>query len=474
MFLIFSGFTLIMLIVIWGVQLSFWEDIYASIKTRAIEKNVGVIAQNVTNEDLQTLIDNVVYSEEICVTIVDSSGNAIKRGEYLDDCIIHNVSADKLADYYRQAEKSGGSYSYSIPRPNMDDNYDSSNFNGDAPDADMSEIYSFVYVKIAETDGVSYAVIGEGTITPISTTTSTIFAQFSIVSILFILISLGVSYYLSKVVAEPIIKLNVSAKELAKGTTEINFEGDGYKEIIELKETLNYASREIAEVEHYRRELLANVSHDLRTPLTLIKGYTEMMRDLPSEATAENFEVVIGEAERLTNLVSDMLDITKLQEGGNRLSLAEFDLVASINALVARHGKLIERLGYTLVWESEEKGFVFADETKILQVVYNLINNAVNYAGADNTVIVKEFTRGENVRIEVTDHGEGVDVEILPHIWDRYYKSDKAHRRASVGTGLGLSIVKNVMELHPGGVYGVITSAGEGSTFYIELPKLKG
>ena len=106
------------------------------------------------------------------------------------------------------------------------------------------------------------------------------------------------------------------------------------------------------------------------------------------------------------------------------------------------------------------------------QVVYNLINNAVNYAGEDKKVVVKEFTHGENIRIEVTDNGEGIDVDILPHIWDRYFKSEKSHRRASVGTGLGLSIVKSVMNMHPGGIYGVITSKGEGSTFYVELPKV--
>ena len=116
---------------------------------------------------------------------------------------------------------------------------------------------------------------------------------------------------------------------------------------------------------------------------------------------------------------------------------------------------------------------VYADEQRITQVIYNLINNAVNYAGDDKLVIIKQYTRGSNVRIEVTDHGDGVDVSILPHIWDRYFKSDKSHKRATVGTGLGLSIVKSVMEKHPGGVYGVISEKGKGSTFYIELPKYK-
>ena len=166
-----------------------------------------------------------------------------------------------------------------------------------------------------------------------------------------------------------------------------------------------------------------------------------------------------------------MLTLSKEQEGNEELNLTRFDVVEVLDALIVRHGKLIEHLGYTLEWEHDEKAFVLGDETKITQVIYNLINNAVNYAGADKKVIVKAHVKGDVVRIEVIDNGDGIDVEILPHIWDRYYKSDKNHRRGTVGTGLGLSIVKSVMSKHPGGAYGVITSVGEGSTFYVELQR---
>ena len=168
-----------------------------------------------------------------------------------------------------------------------------------------------------------------------------------------------------------------------------------------------------------------------------------------------------------------MLDLSREQEKGDKMRLDTFDVVKTLSALVERHGKLIEHLGYKLEFEHEERALVYADEKRITQVVYNLINNAVNYSGDDKVVVIRQFTKGSNVRIEVTDHGEGVDVNILPHIWDRYFKSDKSHKRATVGTGLGLSIVKTVMEKHPGGVYGVISEKGKGSTFYIELPKYR-
>lgn len=118
---------------------------------------------------------------------------------------------------------------------------------------------------------------------------------------------------MSKKVSKPIIKINESAKELAKGNVAVHFDGEGYREITELNDTLNYAAEELSKVENLRRELIANVSHDLRTPLTMITGYAEVMRDIPGENTPENVQIIIDEANRLTSLVNDMLDISSFR-----------------------------------------------------------------------------------------------------------------------------------------------------------------
>jgi signal transduction histidine kinase len=110
-----------------------------------------------------------------------------------------------------------------------------------------------------------------------------------------------------------------------------------------------------------------------------------------------------------------------------------------------------------------------ADRSMLLQVLYNLINNAINYIGEDKLVIVEQTVRGKDIRISVTDHGEGIAPDQLPYIWDRYYKVDKVHRRATVGTGIGLSIVKGVLESH-NAIYGVDSTLGVGSTFWFEIP----
>lgn len=143
-----------------------------------------------------------------------------------------------------------------------------------------------------------------------------------------------------------------------------------------------------------------------------------------------------------------------------------YNLTQSIQSVFERYNKLKEQDGYTIEFDREAQ--VEADEYKIFQVIYNLINNAINYTGKNKTVWVRQKVIGEKVRIEVTDSGEGIAPEALPYVWERYYKVDKTHKRAVMGTGLGLSIVKNILELHNAD-YGVESEVGQGSTFWFEL-----
>ena len=200
----------------------------------------------------------------------------------------------------------------------------------------------------------------------------------------------------------------------------------------------------------------------------MITGYGEVMRDLPGENTPENVQVIIDEANRLTNLVNDMLDLSKLQEGVHALNLSEHNLTDSIRQVLLRYNKLREQEGYVIDFIADSDVYVQADEYKVYQVLYNLINNAINYCGEDKRVVVRQMIEGIHVRIEISDSGEGIPQEELIHIWDRYYKVDKNHRRSVQGTGLGLSIVKNILKIHDA-TYGASSEVGKGSTFWFEL-----
>jgi signal transduction histidine kinase len=200
----------------------------------------------------------------------------------------------------------------------------------------------------------------------------------------------------------------------------------------------------------------------------MIKGYSEVMRDIPDENTPENVQVIIDETERLTELVNDMLDLSKIKAGTRKPEIEVFNLTETVSAVLTRYEKLTESKNYKISFEAEENVCVKADRTMLLQVIYNLVNNAVNYTGEDNVVMIKQTISGDRVRISVIDTGEGIGEEDIPYIWDRYYKVDKVHKRARVGTGLGLSIVKGILESH-GALYGVDSIVGEGSTFWFEL-----
>ena len=267
-----------------------------------------------------------------------------------------------------------------------------------------------------------------------------------------------------------------AAKKLAAGDYDTQFREEGYLETRELAETLNYAAGEIAKSDGLQRELIANVSHDLRTPLTMISGYAEVMRDIPGENSPENLQIIIDEAGRLSELVTDMLDISKLRAGAKTPEMSNFDLTETVREVMKRYEKLIGHEGYDISFSAGGEAVVYADRTMMLQVIYNLINNAVNYTGEDKKVSVIQ-TYGERdgrrtVRISVKDTGAGIPRDQIPVIWDRYYKIDKVHRRAAVGTGLGLSIVKGILRIH-NAAYGVESGEGCGSVFWFELPLAK-
>jgi signal transduction histidine kinase len=164
------------------------------------------------------------------------------------------------------------------------------------------------------------------------------------------------------------------------------------------------------------------------------------------------------------------MDLSKLQSGALNPHLQTFDLTRVLHDALARYDVMIRHQGYRIETVIDvEEAYVEADRTMILQVIYNLVGNAVNHTGEGKRVLVSETLKEDRVRISVADDGEGIPPEHIKEIWDRYYRLDREHRRAVMGTGLGLSIVKNVMEAHKAD-YGVESAVGVGSVFWFELP----
>ena len=217
---------------------------------------------------------------------------------------------------------------------------------------------------------------------------------------------------------------------------------------------------------------MANVSHDLKTPLTMIKAYAEMVRDITynnKEKREENLNTIIAETDRLALLVNDILDLSAVQSENTTLKIEKIDLIQLINQVIERFKILSEQENYQFLFTHPDEAIIKADKKRIYQVIYNLINNAINYTGNDKKVYINIINEKHKYRIEIKDTGKGIKQEDLKHIWDKYYHSEKKHKRNSYGTGLGLSIVKSILQMHSY-KYGV-TSSNEGSNFYFEIPK---
>lgn len=331
-------------------------------------------------------------------------------------------------------------------------------------------IQSMTYISVVTTaEGTLKTIVVNAQLSPVTATIETIQTQFFIIACILIIVAMLLALYLSRKIALPIIHISDSAKHLAVGDYDVLFNAGGYLEVRELNDILNYAARELSKVEGLRRELIANMSHDLRTPLTMITGYGEVMRDIPGENTAENLQIVIDETKRLTNLVNDMLDLSKLQAGEQELKPSLFNLTEEVNNIIRRYDKLLTTEEYHLIFEKKEDVNVEADLVKIDQVVYNFINNAINYCGDDHIIHIRQTIVEDQVKLEIIDHGPGIEADQLPYIWERYYKVDKTHVRSKVGSGLGLSIVRSVLELHQA-EYGVESELGKGTTFWFKLP----
>ncbi|MDE7076404.1 MAG: HAMP domain-containing histidine kinase [Clostridia bacterium] len=295
-----------------------------------------------------------------------------------------------------------------------------------------------------------------------------------IVSLAAFLIAFFISFSLANKLSGPIRNISGTAKKLAAGDYDVQFNSAEYAEIATLSDTLNYMKDEIKKSDQFQKELLANVSHDLKTPLTMIKAYASMIQEISGddpEKRAKHLQVIIDESDRLTGLVNDILSTSKITAGLDQLNKKVFNLTELLYGVINKFSYLQETQGYNIMVDVESNLYTLADEEQIYQVIYNLISNAVNYTGEDKTVYVSLKFDAEEQRIKfaVRDTGKGIAEDELAHIWDRYYRSKDSHLRPVKGTGLGLNIVKVILQKHAFN-FGVNTELGEGSVFFVDLP----
>ncbi len=472
LFFSFAGFLAFLLAFLWIFQVVFLDDFYYFITKNSLLRAGSEIAE-AKGEDLQTACDTAALEYNVCVRVLDGDLTDLASSEISAGSLIHRLGKTSVEDLYRETKEkktvvSSFVLGFAPTAGEKGKGAETSPGQEEKAPGRYFDMSRMVYAGLfPDGEGGERLILLDTALTPVGSVKNTLKIQLALVSVLAVLIALAVAAILAHRLSKPIVGLSESASLLAAGRYDAIFRGGGCREIDELSGTLTYAERELSKVDRMQKELIANISHDLRTPLTMISGYSEVMRDIPGENTPENMQVIIDETKRLTALVNDLIEVSRMQSGHRTPKPEFFSLSEALRRTSGRFEKLNECRGYTIRLESDGEHTVCADRTGILQVLYNLIGNAISYTGEDKTVLVRERRDGDFVRVDVIDSGDGIRAEDLPHIWDRYYTGGE-HRRGVGGSGLGLSIVKEILEEH-GAAYGVSSEPGKGSDFWFRL-----
>jgi two-component system sensor histidine kinase ArlS len=452
--------TISILALLWALQIVFLKPYYRNMKITDIRNVAGAIEESLIANKLSENIVRIAVENNVCAVIYNKNYQLVYSVDSLGvNCFLTRspISDQKafIEEYVLEAQAVAGSdYYFTMQNTNFRQEMI---FYGKEVKVNLTEFYVFINAPIE----------------PLDSTISILQDQFIYVTIAVLFLSTVISGIISFQIAKPLANMTESARKLAHGDVHVKFDYGGYSEIDELADTLNFATGELSKMDELRRDLIANVSHDIKTPLTMIKAYAEMIKELSGDNPVkrnEHLEIILSEANHLNRLVNDMLQLSSNQANKLTIETNQFSLKKKIVEIVGLFAGYTDSGQADFELDIDRRLKVEADEIKIGQVLFNFINNAIRHIGEDKKIIIKAEVMNGTVRIFVTDHGAGIPTAHLPYIWDRYYKIDKNYtRETDGGTGLGLAIAKSICVAHQLN-FGVNSSEGEGATFYVDLP----
>ena len=450
------GFVIIVVLFIYLFQVNFLDDFYKFNKIKEMEEVEKSLKIALETGDARKIIENTQLSSEVCVRI--ETGSAILQGYGQNGaCALATLDDEDLNYIYQKTKSENNEYLFQ-------------NFSLNIPDIASDEYY--ILSSIADVNNYNVLVMVGSLITPVNATTSTLRSLLTFVALFVIIAAIVLAFILSRFMVRPLSKIRKEAINLPNGTYDGSNLGSKIREYQELNETMIASSDKINEATKARKELLANVSHDLRTPLTMIVGYGEMMRDFDDEKNNANIEVIISEAKRLSSLVDDLLDLSKNEEGKIKLAMQAVSINQLLDEVATQYRKYMENAKIEFKLKLLDKDVSFQlDEKRIKQVLYNFLNNAINYNHDPQPYVeLGAVFKDDKYEIYVYDNGEGIKEEDLDKIWDRYYRIGEEHQRQMIGSGIGLSLSRSILKAHHLS-YGVSSKYKEYSRFYFVLDK---
>jgi len=461
-------FTVVIFTVLWLLQTVFLQKFYNGMIIKNTVKVADKISEESRNSDIASYIDDVSRSNTILVFVTDTAGNILySSDEYKKG---HKFRNDRMEMADDQIER----YNHYRELPVNYDEFLSAVNSSDSGETGIKKEDSYVYGRLIDYYGYNdKAVLYLSTpLNAVGSTARIIRIQLIWVTLLSIIIAFVLALFMSKSFSKPVAQLNEKAHKLGEKDDDVDFNEGFCIELDELNTTLDTTSEKLKKNRDFQNELLANVSHDLRTPLTMIKGYAEMIRDISREdekQCAEDVAVIVEEADRLTALVNEILEYSELQMSDSETVMNDVVLSDTVTSVADSFEKLYSKEGYVFERNIADNIHVKGNAARLQRAVYNLLDNAVRHAGEDKWTGVSLRTEKGNVIIEISDHGSGIAADELEHIWDRYYT--RRQRSGRGVSGLGLAIVKQIVSQH-NGICRAESVVGTGSVFSIELKSI--
>lgn len=452
----FLGFSVVAFLLIWFLQIYFLNNSYETMKTKEVSRVASMVSHAYLqgDENLTSSIQELSINNDFYVVMESSSGGYLffsPQSESRLPVYSYMTHAPQLKALLEKSHNLPVSFKINSGM----EKYSTLAYGCVLDSSPGRELYLYIFSPLY----------------PVTSTVNILKTQLLQVTFITLIIAFLLSIYLASRISKPLQNMTGTAREMGKGNYNVKFEGNSYSEINRLATTLNTAAYELGMADNRQKDLIANVSHDLKTPLTMIRSYAEMIRDLSGdnpEKRNAHLKVIIEESERLAQLVNDMSTISAMQTHRMKLEKSVFDLTEITADLLTSYDIFTEQEGYDFQLNAQKDCLVFADEARVKQVIANLTSNAIKYCGEDKVIVINIRKLSKKCRFEVLDHGPGIKPEELPHVWDRYYKTSSNYVRPTEGTGLGLSIVKEILTLHHAN-YGVDSKLGKGTCFWFEL-----
>ncbi len=451
---------IIILVLIWLLQVTFLQQLYEHYKAEDVKKIQVEMVDSFTELDTDEAykaIWEMAQENEMYVSIYNSD-----REPIMTPFMFNSISkfdarfiGPMLSNYQTFLDRA-------VEEMNRKDTGDYVYL------GEKGEPFIVVVSKISANNGTFY-ILSRAPLEPVKATTDIIKRNYLMILFIGFFISVLFAFLLAEHISKPIHELSKGAKAVAGG--DLNYavpEEKNNSEVSVLIRDFNQMTKELSKVDKIRKDLIANVSHELKTPLTLIKGYAETIKDLTGdnpEKREAQLDIIVDEADRLTLLISDMLDLSKLQAEAVSFNKEKFDLSDTLKKICERY-EIFEDKGYSINTDIESLVFITADAGKIEQVLLNLMDNAINHSDECAEISVK-LAGGQTPRLEISNKGEAIPEEDIKYIWERFYHVDKSGKRRVTGTGIGLSIVREILEIH-GFKYGVLSNE-EKTTFWVEF-----